>query len=104
MHRGVLIRPMKVRVDQREELEHHPLSKLIDPMTDQECEALKANTDEHGLADPRIYRYEGKPAGISRNLEVVEFDPQVDGHPAKFILSISPTTLAGASAVDDLPP
>jgi hypothetical protein len=29
-------------------------------MTDQECEALKADIDEHGLGDPRIYRYEGK--------------------------------------------
>ena len=47
---------VKVQVDQTEGLEPHPLSNLVDPMTDQEYEALKADIDDHGLADPRIYR------------------------------------------------
>jgi hypothetical protein len=90
---------VRVRLDQAEELGAHPLSKLVDPMTDQEYEAFKADIDDHGLADPRIYRYEGKcldgnsrrkacrELGLGRDLEVVEFDPRVDGDPAIFVVS-----------------
>jgi ParB-like chromosome segregation protein Spo0J len=88
------------RTGQAEKLPPHPLAtKWIPPPTDWQYEALKADVDENGLADPRIYRYEGKvldgntrqqvawELGIERELEFIDFDPDVDDDPEAFVIS-----------------